>query len=99
MTPTFDMLSSYLIKYSHSKKDVATNWSLYPIGCEVHFSISALNSTPRPFFKFDFLRNELEIFKSRLCIRSSQFFKSDLTKSNLRFQVELDSSSVRAFHP
>ena len=30
MTPTFDMLSSYLIKYSHSKKDVATNWSLYP---------------------------------------------------------------------
>ena len=30
MTPTFDMLASYLIKYSHSKKDVATNWSLYP---------------------------------------------------------------------
>ena len=36
MTPTFDMLSSYLIKYSHSKKDVATNWSLYPNVAENH---------------------------------------------------------------
>ena len=39
MTPTFDMLSSYLIKYSHSKKDVATNWSLYPNGCLIKLNM------------------------------------------------------------